>query len=76
MKFLMFALITTVLLSNPAISQESDSMDNMKDIKDMKDMKDMLSKKEGNMESIKAESMGNMKEKGMKETAMEGMACM
>lgn len=73
MKFLMFALITTALLSNPAISQESDSMDNMKD---MKDMKDMLGKKEGNMESIKAESMGNMKEKGMKETAMEGMACM
>ena len=41
MKFLMFALITTALLSNPAISQESDSMDNMKDMKDMKDIKDM-----------------------------------
>ena len=51
-------------------------MKDMKDIKDLKDIKDMLGKKEGNMESIKAESIENMKEKGIKETAMEGMACM
>ena len=57
MKFLMFALITTALLSNPAISQESDSMESMESMENM-------------------ENMGNMKEKGMKETAMEGMACM
>ena len=41
MKFLMFALITTALLANPAISQESDSTDQMKDMKGMNDMKDM-----------------------------------